>query len=159
VPNILCGDYIKIILQGKIDPRKQENKKVLPKGGYEMRAKRGSIVSKQDFLKDGLYAKEEYEGLLVSSDQQQGCYNLGVQLDDFKIGLLCKDNVPGLLIRFDENGYYHIGIQINNTEVVKVASVGEDDAMAKIEYWADRIDNVKERYKDREAKLKPIGGQ
>jgi len=45
-----------------------------------MRAKRGSIVSKQDFIQDGLYAKEEYEGLLVSSDEQQNCYNLGVQL-------------------------------------------------------------------------------
>ncbi len=50
-----------------------------------MQAKRGSIVSKQDFIKDGLYAKEEYEGLLVSSDQQQGCYNLGVQLAEDQV--------------------------------------------------------------------------
>jgi hypothetical protein len=53
---------------------------VFRKGGHKMRAKRGSIVSKQDFIQDGLYAKEEYEGLLVSSDEQQNCYNLGVQL-------------------------------------------------------------------------------
>ena len=50
-----------------------------------MQDKRGSIVSKQDFLKDGSYAKEEYEGLLVSSDMQQGCYNLGVQLAEDKV--------------------------------------------------------------------------
>lgn len=50
-----------------------------------MRAKRGTVVSKQDFIKDGLYAKEEYEGLLVSSDQQQGCYNLGVQLAEDRV--------------------------------------------------------------------------
>ncbi len=82
-----------------------------------------------------------------------------MSLDEFKIGLLNKDNIPGLLIRSDENGYYNIGIQINDTEVVKVASAAEDDAMAKIEFWADKIDQVKERYKDREAKLKPFGGQ
>ncbi|PKM75976.1 MAG: hypothetical protein CVU90_14820 [Firmicutes bacterium HGW-Firmicutes-15] len=50
-----------------------------------MQDKRGSIVSKKDFIKDGLYAKEEYEGLLVSSDMQQGCYNLGVQLAEDQV--------------------------------------------------------------------------
>jgi len=50
-----------------------------------MQAKRGSIMNKQDFIKDGLYAKEEYEGLLVSSDVQQGCYNLGIQLSEDKV--------------------------------------------------------------------------
>lgn len=82
-----------------------------------------------------------------------------MSLDEFKIGLLRKDNIPGLLIRSDENGYYNIGIQINDTEVVKVASAVEDDAMAKIEYWAERIDKVRERYKDRKPKLKSFGGQ
>ncbi|CFY11375.1 Uncharacterized [Syntrophomonas zehnderi OL-4] len=47
-----------------------------------MRAKEGKIMAKQDFLKDGLYTKEQYEGLLVSSDLEQGCYNIGVQLDE-----------------------------------------------------------------------------
>lgn len=50
-----------------------------------MQAKRGSVVSKQEFIKDGLYVKEEYEGLLVSSDLQQSCYNLGVQLAEDKV--------------------------------------------------------------------------
>ncbi|MDD3364635.1 MAG: hypothetical protein PHZ03_06610, partial [Syntrophomonas sp.] len=65
-----------------------------------------------------------------------------LSLDEFKIGLLEKDHIPGLLIRSDENGYYNIGIQINDTEVVKVASAGEDDSMAKIEYWAERVQQV-----------------
>lgn len=82
-----------------------------------------------------------------------------MSLDEFKIGLLNKDNIPGLLIRSDENGYYNIGIQINDTEVVKVASAGEDDAMAKIEFWAERIDKVRERYKDRKPQLKPFRGK
>lgn len=82
-----------------------------------------------------------------------------MSLDEFKIGLFQRDETPGLLIRSDENGYYNIGIQINDTEVVKVASAGEDDAMAKIEYWRDRVDAVKERYKDRDPHLKPFGGK
>lgn len=47
-----------------------------------MKAQEGKIMSKQEFIKDGLYAKEQYEGLLVSSDQEQGWYNIGVQLDE-----------------------------------------------------------------------------
>jgi hypothetical protein len=50
-----------------------------------MEVKRGSILDKKDFLERGLYAKEEYEGLLVSSDQEKQCYNLGVQLDEERI--------------------------------------------------------------------------
>jgi len=50
-----------------------------------MQAKRGSVVSKKEFIQDGLYAKEEYEGLLVSSDEKEGCYNLGVQLAEDKV--------------------------------------------------------------------------
>ncbi len=82
-----------------------------------------------------------------------------MSIDEFKIGLLHKDNIPGLLIRSDENGYYNIGIQINDKEVLKVASAVEDDAMEKIDFWADRIDKIRERYKDREPKLKPFGGK
>ncbi|MEA4926255.1 MAG: hypothetical protein VB084_13205 [Syntrophomonadaceae bacterium] len=82
-----------------------------------------------------------------------------MSIDEFKIGLLHKDNIPGLLIRSDENGYYNIGIQINDKEVLKVASAGEDDAMEKIDFWADRIEKVRERFKDRDPKLKPFGGK
>jgi len=61
-----------------------------------MQAKRGTIMNKKDFIKDGLYAKEEYEGLLVSSDLQQGCYQLGVQLSEDKVLVVdqaSEDNV------------------------------------------------------------------
>ena len=69
---------------------------------------------------------------------------------EFEVGLLDKDRIPGLLVRSDENGYYSIGIQINDDEVIKVASALEDDVFEKIELWKDRIDSIKERYKDRE---------
>lgn len=72
-----------------------------------------------------------------------------IKLAVFERGLLEKDRVPGLLINCDENGYYNIGIQINGREVVKVASVLEDDAMEKIEYWKDRVESIKERYRER----------
>ncbi|MDD4803017.1 MAG: hypothetical protein PHF24_08785 [Syntrophomonas sp.] len=50
-----------------------------------MHKKHGKIISKQDFVKDGLYSKEEYEGLIVSSDERQGRYNLGVQLSENQV--------------------------------------------------------------------------
>lgn len=81
-----------------------------------------------------------------------------MSMDEFKIGLLDKDSVPGLLFRADENGFYNIGIQINDTEVVKVGSATEDNAMEKIQYWSEKIDDIKQRYKNRIPQLKPFGG-
>lgn len=81
-----------------------------------------------------------------------------MSLDEFKIGLLEKDSVPGLLFRSDENGYYSIGIQINDTEVVKVGSATEDNAMERIQYWSEKMDEIKRRYKDRTPQLDPSGG-
>jgi len=72
-----------------------------------------------------------------------------MSVDDFKIGLLDKDQVPGLMIRADENGAYFIGIQINDREVVKVDTVLESDVFEKVEYWKGKIDEIKERYKGR----------
>ena len=79
--------------------------------------------------------------------------------DEFNIGLLEKDRIPGLLIRSDENGFYNIGIQINDKEVVKVASATEEDAMYRIQYWADKVDSIREQYKDRQPSLEPFGGE
>lgn len=73
-----------------------------------------------------------------------------MSLKEFEVGLLDKDSVPGLLVRSDENGVYNIGIQINDNEVVKVASILEDNVFEKIELWRERIDIIKERYKDRQ---------
>lgn len=50
-----------------------------------MQDKRGKIVSKNEFLSQGSFAKEQYEGLLVSSDAKQDCYNIGVQLGEDKV--------------------------------------------------------------------------
>lgn len=50
-----------------------------------MKAQEGKIISKQEFLNSGQYSKEEYEGVLVSADTEQGCYNIGVQLDQNKV--------------------------------------------------------------------------
>lgn len=80
-----------------------------------------------------------------------------MSMDEFEIGLLDKGKVPGLMVRSDENGYYNIGIQINDSEVVKVASALEDDAMEKIQYWASKVDDIRNQFKDRKPTLKPFG--
>lgn len=50
-----------------------------------MQSQKGKIMSKEQFLKNGYYAKEEYEGLIVGSDIEQGSYNIGVQLAEDQI--------------------------------------------------------------------------
>lgn len=77
-----------------------------------------------------------------------------MSLEEFNVGLLEKDRIPGLLIRSDEQGFYNIGVQINDQEVVKVASAMEDDAMYKIQFWADKVSQIKEQYKERQPQLK-----
>lgn len=53
-----------------------------------MHNKGGKIMSKGDFLQNSLYAKEEYEGLLVSADSSKGVYNIGIELGDNQILLI-----------------------------------------------------------------------
>jgi hypothetical protein len=50
-----------------------------------MTIQKGQIINKREFLKNGQYAKEEYEGLLVGSDVERGRYNIGVQLDENQV--------------------------------------------------------------------------
>ncbi|NLX01163.1 MAG: hypothetical protein GXY40_01335 [Syntrophomonadaceae bacterium] len=76
-----------------------------------------------------------------------------MSMDEFKIGLLEKDRIPGLLIRSDENGYYTIGIQINDNEVIKVDSALEDNALYKISYWSDRVEQIQNLYKNQAPEL------
>ena len=47
--------------------------------------KRGKVVSKGEFLQEGQWSKEEYEGLLVSADPDSGLYNIAVQLSDDRV--------------------------------------------------------------------------
>jgi len=82
-----------------------------------------------------------------------------MSLDEFKIGLMDKDSVPGLLFRSDENGFYSLGVQINDTEVVKVGAATEDNAMEKIQYWSEHVQDIQERFKNRKPTLKPFGGK
>lgn len=46
---------------------------------------KGKVVSKTEFLRDGLWSKEQYEGLLVSADRSTGLYNIGVQLGENEV--------------------------------------------------------------------------
>lgn len=74
-------------------------------------------------------------------------YNRPVmKLDAFEIGLLERDRIPGLLLRSDENGYYQIGVQINEDEVVHVADALEDDLIFKMNYWAHKIEDIQRWY-------------
>ena len=45
----------------------------------------GKIVSKQEFMKNSPFTKEQYEGILTSVDAQAGCYNIGIQLSENEI--------------------------------------------------------------------------
>ena len=73
-----------------------------------------------------------------------------MSLENFKIGLMEKDRIPGLMIRSDENGYYDIGIQINDKEVLKVDTALEIDAIKKMQYWAERVESIREMYQERQ---------
>ncbi|MGR6836894.1 hypothetical protein [Syntrophomonas erecta] len=53
-----------------------------------MSFQKGQIISKKSFMENGDYAKEEYEGLIVSADSQKGHYNIGVQLDEERVLLV-----------------------------------------------------------------------
>jgi len=48
----------------------------------------GTVVSKKTFLNSGAYAKEEYEGLIVSADVENGIYNIGIQLEEDRVLLV-----------------------------------------------------------------------
>lgn len=49
---------------------------------------KGSVMSRDAFLRNSSYAKEEYEGLIVSADVDKRVYNIGIELDDGNILLV-----------------------------------------------------------------------
>ncbi len=67
-----------------------------------MQEYKGKIMSKSEFLKNGEFGKEEYEGLLVASDTQKGIYNIGIQLDEDKILLLDQVDESNVHERYHE---------------------------------------------------------
>ena len=79
-----------------------------------------------------------------------------LSIDEFSIGLLEKDRVDGLLIRCDENGYYNIGIQINDKEVVKVDSAAGRRRHAQDPILGGKSEQVRRQYKSREPQLGPF---
>lgn len=49
-----------------------------------MKENLGHVMNKKDFLSQGLFDKEHYEGLLISANEWGG-YNIGIQLDHDKV--------------------------------------------------------------------------
>ncbi|MGE5397321.1 MAG: hypothetical protein ACM3MK_07275 [Chitinophagales bacterium] len=45
---------------------------------------KGRIMDKEDFLSDGIFNKEHYEGLLVSANSD-GTYSIGIQISQDKV--------------------------------------------------------------------------
>jgi hypothetical protein len=43
---------------------------------------KGMVMNRQSFLENGLWSKEEYEGLLVSGAADQGRYNIGIEIGE-----------------------------------------------------------------------------
>ncbi|SHG83716.1 hypothetical protein SAMN02745221_01084 [Thermosyntropha lipolytica DSM 11003] len=52
--------------------------------------RQGKIVSKEEFLQNSSYVKEEYEGLLVGADVASGIYNIGLEIGENKVLLLAQ---------------------------------------------------------------------
>jgi hypothetical protein len=53
---------------------------------------KGRIINKESWVNNSAYVKEQYEGLLVCSDEQ-GLYNIGIQINDRDVLIVdqCKD--------------------------------------------------------------------
>lgn len=62
----------------------------------------GQIMSKEEFLKNRSYVKEEYEGLLVSADPASGMYNIGLELEGDKVLLLAQVDEAGVHQKYHE---------------------------------------------------------
>lgn len=69
-----------------------------------------------------------------------------MSMDQFKDGLLETNIVPGLLVKSDENGCILIGIQFDDERVLKVATTSVDKVAEKVDYWKDKISEIREVY-------------
>lgn len=52
--------------------------------------RQGKVMSKEEFMQNSGYVKEEYEGLLVSADTVSGLYNIGLEIGQDKVLLLAQ---------------------------------------------------------------------
>lgn len=78
-----------------------------------MSDKKGRIIKKESLLNNSGYAKEQYEGLLVSSDEQ---------------------------------GFYTIGIQLNENDVLIVDQAKETNVRERIQNWAAQVEDIQRKY-------------
>lgn len=47
-----------------------------------MQINKGMVMDRESFLEKGSWSKEEYEGLIVSGDTDQGQYNIAIEIGD-----------------------------------------------------------------------------
>ncbi len=78
-----------------------------------MSDKKGRIIKKESLLNNSGFAKEQYEGLLVSSDEQ---------------------------------GFYTIGIQLNENDVLIVDQAKETNVRERIQNWAAQVEDIQRKY-------------
>ncbi|WP_088225956.1 hypothetical protein [Desulfosporosinus sp. FKB] len=52
----------------------------------------GQLMSKEAFLHNSLYAKEPFEGILVSTDGENHQYRIGIQLNEKEVLLVDQVN-------------------------------------------------------------------
>lgn len=64
----------------------------------------GSVMSRDAFLRNSSYAKEEYEGLIVSADVDKRVYNIGIELNDGNI--LLVDQASDTQVHSKVNEWY-----------------------------------------------------
>lgn len=64
--------------------------------------RQGKVMSKGEFMQNSGYAKEEYEGLLVSLDTVSGLYNIGLEIGEDKVLLLAQADEEDIHQKYHE---------------------------------------------------------
>ncbi len=78
-----------------------------------MSDKKGRIINKESLVNNSSFVKEQYEGLLVCSDEQ---------------------------------GFYNIGIQLNDNDVLIVDQAKETNVRERIQNWAAQVQDIQSKY-------------
>ncbi len=78
-----------------------------------MSDKKGRIINKDSLVNNSAFVKEQYEGLLVCSDEQ---------------------------------GFYNIGIQLNDNDVLIVDQAKETNVRERIQNWAAQVQDIQSKY-------------
>ncbi|MDO4539472.1 MAG: hypothetical protein Q4B48_00015 [Syntrophomonadaceae bacterium] len=50
--------------------------------------RKGTVISREEFINSGAIVKEHYEGLLVASDRAKSAYDIGIQINDEQVMLV-----------------------------------------------------------------------